>query len=1185
MSQDLVNLLKGLTDPNTATRSQYEKAYQETKTNTPDILAENLTIALAVNDSAIQQLSAVLLRRCLEDESENGAWNRLSPERRRKLRQDVLATLNVTSGRLNRKAITHVVAQLSRLSFLQENINAQAEWPELFRAMFETSQSPDPEKRESGFGMFSAVAEYAPRAVAPHSLVIGEVLGRGLKDPDSVDVRLASLKALASLMVSLDIGDLAPFRPAVPMMLDTLRSALDQAAATKDERLETVSRDAIRALVDIVTEHPKFLRPDFEALAQSMVAIVSAEGLDSATRSLGLEFLIASSVSMPAYLRKEHSQLVSELIPLCMRLLCERADPRPDMQVWEGNLDGEGEAGDDDEDDLYSAAESGIHRLAMALGGKAIMPKVLGIIPVLIAENSDWRRRRAALQTLSLMAEGCGKRMYGKLGEIVRWAAAGDKDPHPKVRYAAVHLLGRLCLDFGDDEKCGEGKPTFQKKFASTVLPLLAQFLRDQSPRVSCHASSSLVNFFVEFGDLQGSDVAPYLDALLEGLMLQITNGALTAKDEALAAVSAIATVAGPELFARYYDHLMPLALGVASNTSFEASERVSSLRRRALETAGLMAAAVGKAKFAPHAAVTLELVLHCCHQKEDSTLRNNAIAAAVRVARAVDDEFLQFLPDLIPDLIAGCKEEFGLELIDEGQIDDYQSKGFQVMQFQVRGEGTKTVKVNPAAAQEISTCVFALYNFALQFKQKFAPWTPAVFGAVLPLIDADAMQAIRNLAVVSLPHIVACVAQNPPVASDLFMVSFFACLAKMKVEEMEMDGETEESELENSMETTLHLAESLVSVLKGCYESNGARDNDPYLEKRIHQHLPSYGFASPERLQEGIRECAEALQRRIEILVENRAIFDEDREEHDEGAHEKFLDDDAKHYEVAERLVDANGYLIKMCVVNPAAGLPALREHLVPIVMTLTVDEAKEDIKRLGLCLLDDMVEFLPILSEDAPIRARCLKICLENTRNEENHFARAAVWGLGVLAAHAGPDLDAHVMDCVRALAETVERKRGQIADAHGEEAEEDRFELGLVVDNALSALEKFCRHRGPIMSKNGLAPESVLQRIVQLLPCTADAEEAKVVNVQMARYCGMPFLSKQDYARLLVMQLSYGYDSANVRWDDDDAFLDERTRLELARAFARGEYQMPSGVSPQEMAMLAELGRWFAKKESSQ
>ena len=326
MSQDLIVLLKGLTDTNTSIRSQYEKQYQEFKAAQADVLAENLAISLSNDNSVLQQFAGVLLRRCLEDESENGAWQKLTSERRKKLRQDVLASLNVANVRLARKAITHVIAQISRLCFTANPNSAQVqhEWPELFRVMFETSQSPDPEKRESGFEMFAAVAEYAPRAVAPHSLLIGEVLGKGLKDVDSVDVRLASLKALGSLMVSLQIEDLAPFRPAVPMMLETLRSALDQAALTNDERLEIASRGAIKALIDVVTEHPKFLRPDFEMLAQSMIAIASAEKLDSMTRCLGLEFLVASCISMPSVIRKEHPNLASEMIPLSMRLMCEK---------------------------------------------------------------------------------------------------------------------------------------------------------------------------------------------------------------------------------------------------------------------------------------------------------------------------------------------------------------------------------------------------------------------------------------------------------------------------------------------------------------------------------------------------------------------------------------------------------------------------------------------------------------------------------------------------------------------------------------------------------------------------------------------------------------------------------------------------------------------------------------------
>jgi preprotein translocase subunit SecD len=65
---------------------------------------------------------------------------------------------------------------------------------------------------------------------------------------------------------------------------------------------------------------------------------------------------------------------------------------------------------------------------------------------------------------------------------------------------------------------------------------------------------------------------------------------------EALIAVSSIAQVAGPTLFARYYEHLMPVVLRLGAQPApSQHDEQVSLVLGRAFECAGLMAVAVGK--------------------------------------------------------------------------------------------------------------------------------------------------------------------------------------------------------------------------------------------------------------------------------------------------------------------------------------------------------------------------------------------------------------------------------------------------------------------------------------------------------------------------------------------------------------------------------------------------------------
>jgi hypothetical protein len=78
-------LLAGLQSPDASIRVAQEAQYQQLKASSPDALVLQLSQFLTSHNLSNSKLAAVLLRRCLEDESESGAWNRLYPAERKDL--------------------------------------------------------------------------------------------------------------------------------------------------------------------------------------------------------------------------------------------------------------------------------------------------------------------------------------------------------------------------------------------------------------------------------------------------------------------------------------------------------------------------------------------------------------------------------------------------------------------------------------------------------------------------------------------------------------------------------------------------------------------------------------------------------------------------------------------------------------------------------------------------------------------------------------------------------------------------------------------------------------------------------------------------------------------------------------------------------------------------------------------
>lgn len=83
--------------------------------------------------------------------------------------------------------------------------------------------------------------------------------------------------------------------------------------------------------------------------------------------------------------------------------------------------------------ELYGFAQECLDRVAISLGGNAIVPAAGALLPAWLGD-SDWRKRHASLICLAQIAEGCTKVMLGQVDALVDMCLKGLVDAHPKVR-------------------------------------------------------------------------------------------------------------------------------------------------------------------------------------------------------------------------------------------------------------------------------------------------------------------------------------------------------------------------------------------------------------------------------------------------------------------------------------------------------------------------------------------------------------------------------------------------------------------------------------------------------------------------------------------------------------------------------------------------------------------------------
>jgi len=756
------------------------------------------------------------------------------------------------------------------------------------------------------------------------------------------------------------------------------------------------------------------------------------------------------------------------------------------------------------------------------------------------------------------MAEGGGKRLYGKLDQVMRWALPFFVDPHPKVRYAAVHLVGRLAIDFDEGV---DDMPSFQKRFVAAVVPALASALVEapQQPwKVRVHAAAAMINFFSETAGMAPSDVAPFLHSVLSNLVVLLHSGPMPAKQEALTAMAGVAVVAGPEEFARYYDAVMPVILDTVMLPVDKGSEAASMFKGRAIECLGLMAASAGPGKFANDAARTMHIVMGAIRQDEDETVRRYGIMAAARTAAALKQDFVPFLPELMPRLLHGAKEQVTVLLFnsDPDTIRMAEEAGLTVTQLAVRGTGTRSLGVNTQALQDVITCVYAVFNLADELGSLLAPFATDALEAIAPLVDFKFSSSVRNVATITLPRLLKCMVDDAALASA--RLGDLVQLLCARIVDIAVDS-TEDDE-EDDLEVCMHMGETLVEMSRWSYGTGGAVDNDPYGERRADVDAVPRVIVRPDDVPVVARSLAAALKDRVEALILFRSTMEAGE---DADVVESLQAKDEKLQDLLAHVVDSVGYLIIKPYGAHALGL--FNEHFRPTLVGMTERTAPADIKTQAVCLLDDMVEFSR--GADASLDEFTFDVCVRYAMHEDAHLARACVWGLGLLAHRGGPTFDSHVAQVADVLMQAVVKWRSRPADpAPAGEAEggDDVWMSNIVADNALSALDKLARYR---------ARPDLVPWILSRVPLLADSEEAKVVNVQLERYCAAGVVAQERFVLTVADQLAHGFDGSSA-WDEDDAFVCVRQRKALAARLRDASLVVPVNADETQRVLLQRL-----------
>lgn len=971
--QQFEQVLANILSPDNEIRKQAEADFNTAKSNPNYCVSSLLQIMRQSQRQELRSLSCVLLKKCIA-KTDDSLYKHLSPQVKEQVKTDLIAALKDEPVDNIRSKLAYTVA-----GFVSGLIETN-EFPQFIPTMFQWATNPNPIIRENALAVFNQLATYLQTKVTPHLSNIREMLAFCLNDQESSKVRLAALEATCSIVLVLEKSQYGPFQELIPLMLGVLAQDLNAG------NVESAAA-SIESIIEIAVSQASFFKKHATTIVGAMYQIAKTSNLDDSVRHLAMEFMISLAETSPS-LVKTIPQFVDNLFPLCMSMMLDIQDD----EDWADTYD-------DDELELtnYDVGLESLDRLALSVGGKLVQPVAFKLIAQYLNQNS-WTHKHTGLMAIAQTAEGCVEQYEAHLKDLVFMVLKLFQDPHPRVRYAAIHCAAQLSTDFNG---------TLQAQYHAQIMPALLGAMDDQVPKVQSHAATAVVNF-VE--DCENKYISPYLDAVLSKLLHLLRGGVRFVQEQSLSAISAVADCS-EQLFVHYYDHIVPYLKEILTKAT---AKQDRMLRARAIECVSLIAVAVGRDKFFNDAHQVMECFVKTqqSDMDADDPQVHHLLQAWARVARCLGQDFVPYLEYVMPPLLkmAAVKPEVVIADIDD---DGYaESEGIDSVVVNIIGVGEKRISIRTSTLEEKALACNMLYSYVYELKDGFIRYVEETAKIMVPLLKFAYLEEIRETAGTIMPQLLNCV----KLASE-----------------------------KNRAESTMvkQLLDFIFSTLLDSLSIEPEVRTATILMESLHDCLKVVGDDCLDADQ--LSKLSNVLKIKILASTDKRQRLDKEIEEEDDDEEQERIDDEQM---MEEQFLTTVAELVGGVLKTHKNFVQHFQEHLWPTYQTMLGEAYSDDDHRISLCVICDYVEN----GQGSQVQYYNVIVpaLLQYSQNDNAEVRQAAVYGLGACGQFGGEAFNRAVPETVNALVNAIKRP-----GAEGEES------LAATA-NAVSALFKFIRYR---------------------------------------------------------------------------------------------------------------------------
>lgn len=1035
-------LLGALMSVNNEQRKQAEDVFQNGIQSNPYYA---LTMLLEIcadhgEEMVYRSFASVLLRRVVEQYLKQLPQNTVEQYRESVFMAWACENVPQLSNKLS-----HVIAQLTDVP-----------WPGLLPAILSNQGG----KLQKSLRLIEILTEYCVEEVNTHAEPLYNFMSTGLTSPDP-EVKLYAAKALTACVTILE--DDSAFK-AYQSMVGPILATLGDILAKGDETDATILIDR---MIDVAQFKPTFFKASFDALLTAMLTIGNHEDFEFSTRSSALELLVTLAEAAPAMLRRHKGPALDGLLDLTLNLMLIIDDDIPQFI--------RAKYGDTIDDDGLDA-EDALERLCAALGGNTLATPILARVQQ-YSTSGNWLHRRAAIAALTRLAEGASKHFLQFLPQISPFLISSiTQDTAVRVQYESMQAIGRLAVLYPD--QAGQ--------LTTEFLPVLATVLSSDEHCDRCrgHAANALINLLNTENHDGGDALDGNVDPLMAALLAALSGARNEVRGPCLSVIGLVAQLA-PEAFTAYYTQIMN---GVKDILLHATSKDLLRLRGKAMECAGLVGEAIGVSRFAADAQEIMKIFMHALAMDAESLdiTYEYLLPACARMAKALGNDFLPYLPHLFPVVITGARQELQFATEEAGEdevagefiVDEEAGTESTVIEI---GAGVKLrMSLNTTAAQQKKQSAQALVDFVEALGSSMGEMLLPAMEALMAIIQEKFLPGdVRSTATIGLSKY------------------FEALLGALDEGRVDMSTKT------MSLETIFNTCEEmLAAVIKKEHDSN-ARAAEAECMRDLLQAI----FEAAPLEVDGTRRggfpinvsqdmtmkivscilllCAEAVMRR-EGALQSMQGKGETQDDEDHGEVEETIEQEEDLLGV---LVDIFGHLLKL---KGEAFLPMFDAAIAPAFVNYLAPGQSPSLQAVVTCLLDDAIEYGGPLAIKY-LNKEVLHIFMLNTQSEDKILIQCSLYGLGVTCKLFPQVAQQYLPQLLSCFVSTILNPDNARDDESGGILENAIFALSCIITNA--------NYRELLVQHEASFPIAELCKLwMKRMPLKLDGMEVQTTLVQL-------------------------------------------------------------------------------------